>query len=84
MLLLASACFYPMTTGKDLLDLGFKSGKWFKEAFKHINAHTMTDAVIQSYLGRYTFALVTKYFLLITNEWLHSQCSAYSGRWPLL
>jgi hypothetical protein len=28
-----------MTTGKDLLDLGFKAGKWFKEALEHINAH---------------------------------------------
>lgn len=28
-----------MTNGKDLLDLGFKSGKWFKEALEYINAH---------------------------------------------
>ena len=28
-----------MLTGKDLPGMGFKAGKWFKEALTHINAH---------------------------------------------
>jgi len=27
------------TTGKTLIDLGFKPGKWFKEALGHIEAN---------------------------------------------
>ena len=39
-----------MTTGKDLLDLGFKSGKWFKEALEHINAHALQGEEMLAYL----------------------------------
>ena len=39
-----------MTTGKDLLDLGFKSGKWFKAALEHINAHHLSGAEMLAYL----------------------------------
>jgi tRNA-splicing ligase RtcB len=39
-----------MTTGKDLLDLGFKSGKWFKEALEHINTHALTGETMLTYL----------------------------------
>jgi len=39
-----------MTTGKDLLDLGFKSGKWFKDALAHINAHELEGAARLAYL----------------------------------
>jgi RNA-splicing ligase RtcB len=39
-----------MTTGKDLLDLGFKSGKWFKEALEHINAHALEGDALLAYL----------------------------------
>ena len=39
-----------MTNGKDLLDLGFKSGKWFKDALAHINAHALSGAELLAYL----------------------------------
>jgi tRNA-splicing ligase RtcB len=39
-----------MTTGKDLLDLGFKSGKWFKEALEHINTHGLAGEAVLAYL----------------------------------
>jgi tRNA-splicing ligase RtcB len=39
-----------MTTGKDLLDLGFKSGKWFKDALTHINDHELEGAALLAYL----------------------------------
>jgi tRNA-splicing ligase RtcB len=39
-----------MTTGKDLLDLGFKSGKWFKDTLAHINAHGLEGAARLAYL----------------------------------
>jgi tRNA-splicing ligase RtcB len=39
-----------MTTGKDLLDLGFKSGKWFKDVLAHINAHELEGAALLAYL----------------------------------
>jgi tRNA-splicing ligase RtcB len=39
-----------MTNGKDLIDLGFKSGKWFKEALEHINAHALEGDEMLAYL----------------------------------
>jgi tRNA-splicing ligase RtcB len=39
-----------MTTGKDLLDLGFKSGKWFKDALAHINANGLEGVALLAYL----------------------------------
>lgn len=39
-----------MTTGKDLLDLGLKPGKWFKEALEHINAHGLEGPALRAYL----------------------------------
>jgi tRNA-splicing ligase RtcB len=39
-----------MTNGKDLIDLGFKSGKWFKEALEHINAHSLEGEAMLTYL----------------------------------
>lgn len=39
-----------MTNGKDLLDLGFKSGKWFKEALEHINIHALEGDAMLTYL----------------------------------
>lgn len=39
-----------MTTGKDLLDLGFKSGKWFKDALAYINDHGLEGAPMLAYL----------------------------------
>lgn len=39
-----------MITGKDLLNLGFKSGKWFKEAIAHLNAHALEGDARLAYL----------------------------------
>jgi tRNA-splicing ligase RtcB len=39
-----------MTTGKDLLDLGLKPGKWFKDALEHINAHGLEGEALHAYL----------------------------------
>ena len=39
-----------MTNGKDLLDLGYQSGKWFKEALEHVNAHGLVGAEMRAYL----------------------------------
>ena len=39
-----------MVTGKDLLDLGFNSGKWFKETLEHINANNLTGEAMRAYL----------------------------------
>ncbi|MGI4886429.1 MAG: RtcB family protein [Janthinobacterium lividum] len=40
-----------MTTGKDLLDLGLKPGKWFKEALEHINANGLEGEAMRAYLN---------------------------------
>ena len=40
-----------MTTGKDLLDLGLKPGKWFKDALEHINAHALEGEALHAYLA---------------------------------
>ncbi|MBD2766814.1 RtcB family protein [Hymenobacter sp. BT664] len=39
-----------MVTGKDLLNLGLKPGKWFKEALEHINAHDLAGETMLAYL----------------------------------
>lgn len=39
-----------MKNDKDLLDLGFKSGKWFEDALAHINAHALSGADMLAYL----------------------------------
>jgi len=39
-----------MITGKELVALGLKPGKWFKEALEHINAHDLVGADLQAYL----------------------------------
>ena len=40
-----------MTTGKDLLDLGLKPGKWFKDALEYINAHALEGEDLHAYLA---------------------------------
>lgn len=37
-------------TGKYLLELGYKQGKWFKAAIQHANAHRLVDQELISYL----------------------------------
>src|SRR4028118_629016 len=39
-----------MITGKDLLDLGLKPGKWFKEALEHLNANGLEGEAMLAYL----------------------------------
>ncbi|MBF9140005.1 RtcB family protein [Hymenobacter properus] len=39
-----------MVTGKDLLNLGLKPGKWFKDALEHINAHGLERDALHAYL----------------------------------
>jgi len=39
-----------MITGKDLLNLGLKPGKWFKEVLEHINTHNLMGEALHAYL----------------------------------
>ena len=39
-----------MITGKDLLDLGYRSGKWFKEAIEHANQHQLSGDSLRAYV----------------------------------
>ncbi|UOQ51910.1 RtcB family protein [Hymenobacter cellulosivorans] len=39
-----------MITGNDLLSLGLKPGKWFKEALEHINTHALEGEALHAYL----------------------------------
>ena len=39
-----------MITGNDLLALGLRPGKWFKEALEHINAHDLAGDALHAYL----------------------------------
>ncbi len=39
-------------TGKTLINLGFKSGKWFKEAIDYINKNELTEIELTEYLER--------------------------------
>lgn len=39
-----------MITGKDILDLGFKSGKWFKEAIAYANENKLDADSLKNYL----------------------------------
>lgn len=40
-------------TGKELIALGFKSGKWFPEAIEHINTNQLDKAAMLDYLEQY-------------------------------
>lgn len=39
-----------MITGNDLISLGFKPGKWFKEAIDHVNKYELTEDAMLEYL----------------------------------
>ncbi len=39
-----------MLTGKDLIDLGYKPNKWFKEAIEYINENKLSGEEIHNYL----------------------------------
>ncbi|WP_299105209.1 RtcB family protein [uncultured Tenacibaculum sp.] len=40
-------------TGKDLIEMGFKSGKWFPEAMEYINSNELTEVQIMDYLEQF-------------------------------
>ena len=40
-------------TGKTLIELGFRSGKWFPEAIAHINTHQLEGEALHTYLEQY-------------------------------
>lgn len=40
-------------TGHDLIDLGFRSGKWFKEAIEHINSNQLEGEALVTYLEKF-------------------------------
>jgi len=44
--------FTPIT-GKTLIELGFRSGKWFPEAISHINTHELEGEARDSYLEQF-------------------------------
>lgn len=39
-----------MITGKELIAMGYKPGKWFGEALSYINANELTEAAMRQYL----------------------------------
>lgn len=41
-----------MITGKTLVELGFRPGKWFKEAINHANEHQLEGSELVDYLER--------------------------------
>lgn len=40
-----------MLTGNDLISLGFKPGKWFKDALEHVNKYELTGDALVEYLN---------------------------------
>ena len=40
-------------TGKELIEMGFKSGKWFPEAMEYINSNELTEKEILEYLEQF-------------------------------
>lgn len=39
-------------TGKTLVNLGFRAGKWFKEAIEYVNSNELTETELVAYLER--------------------------------
>ncbi len=56
-------------TGKTLIDLGFKSGKWFPEALEHINTNQLAGDAMLNYLEQFKPGPIQK---------LRSQAVAFS------
>ncbi|WP_124981012.1 RtcB family protein [Nonlabens xiamenensis] len=40
-------------TGKDLIDMGFPPGKWFRKAIDHINENQLSTTEIENYLDQF-------------------------------
>ncbi|NLR91445.1 RtcB family protein [Flammeovirga agarivorans] len=47
-----------MINGNTLIDLGYRPGKWFKKAIEHINANSLTDDEMKTYLEQFKTAPV--------------------------
>lgn len=47
-----------MITGKDIIDLGHKPAKWFKDAIEHANQQQLSGAALVSYLEGFRRTLV--------------------------
>ncbi|CAL2057874.1 3'-phosphate/5'-hydroxy nucleic acid ligase [Tenacibaculum sp. 190524A05c] len=43
-------------TGKDLIEMGFKPGKWFPEAIEYVNSNELTNLEIVEYLEQFRSA----------------------------
>ena len=43
-------------TGKDLIEMGFKPGKWFPEAMEYVNSNELTNLQIVEYLEQFRSA----------------------------
>ena len=41
-----------MITGKDLIEMGYKPGKWFKLALEHVNKNNLSGSELKKYLDR--------------------------------
>ena len=42
-----------MTTGQDLIALGLRPGKYFKDALAHINAHDLAGEALEAYVAQF-------------------------------
>ena len=42
-----------MITGKTLIEMGYKQGKWFKAAIEHANAHHLEGDSLRAYLDTF-------------------------------
>ena len=39
-------------TGNDLIEMGYRSGKWFREALEHVNAENLSGDALKNYLDK--------------------------------
>lgn len=56
-------------TGKTLIDLGFREGRWLKDALVHINEHELEGELLTNYLTQYEIPPVQE---------LHEEAIAFS------
>lgn len=47
-----------MITGKDLIDLGYRPGKWFKEALEYVNENNLSEQSLVDYLEKVSPKLI--------------------------
>jgi len=56
-------------TGKTLIDLGFREGRWFKDALMHINENDLKGELLKNYLMQYKMPPIQE---------LHEETMAFS------